>query len=342
MTAEFEHQTRQATYQRNTSLEGLLGEINRLLEPVEAGVRERFQKPRWPLILVVGAPRSGTTLMTQWLATLGQFAYPTNLLSRFYQAPYVGALIQQMLTDPAYQFRDEFKELSEARASFDSSLGKTSGLLAPNEFWYFWRRFFPYQDVHYLDHDALAQIDSATFLAELAALEAAFDKPLAMKGMIANCNLDYLDALLDRVVFVYTRRQPFYNTQSLLASRRNYSGNLEEWYSFRPREYARLKEMDPYHQVAGQIHYLNQAIETALARMPEERRLLVEYEDFCESPARVYERLRACCQAQGYEMAPDYRGPERFAATDRVTVADEEALRIQAAIDHFALENAKP
>ena len=110
-----EHQQRQTSYQRNTGLESLLNEINSLLAPVEAGVRERFGKPRLPLILVVGAPRSGTTLVTQWLAAMGGFAYPSNLLSRFFQAPYIGALLQQMLTDPAYQFRDEFSELKNAR-----------------------------------------------------------------------------------------------------------------------------------------------------------------------------------------------------------------------------------
>ena len=56
---------------------------------------ERFSK-----VFVVGALRSGTTLFTQWLATTGLTAYPTNLLSRFYGAPLVGAKIQQLLTDP--------------------------------------------------------------------------------------------------------------------------------------------------------------------------------------------------------------------------------------------------
>lgn len=342
VATEFEHQTRQTTYQRNSSLESLLGEINGLLAPVEAGIRERFDKPRWPLILVVGAPRSGTTLVTQWLAAMGDFAYPSNLLSRFYQAPYVGALLQQMLTDPAFQYRDEFRELQDARASFESSLGKTSGILAPNEFWYFWRRFFPYQDVHHLGPAELANVDSAAFLAELAALEAAFAKPLAMKAMIVNCNLDYLDALLDSVVFVYTKRRPFYNVQSLLQARRNYSGTLDEWYSFRPPEYPQLRQMDPYHQVAGQIHYLNQAIETALARLPEARRLVVDYEDFCRSPADVYQGLRTCCLAQGYEMPAEYSGPDTFATTDRVTVPDQEALRITEAIHHFHPEPPLP
>ena len=156
--------------------------------------------------------------------------------------------------------------------------------------------------------------------------------------MIANCNLEYLDGLLDQAVFVYTRRRPFYNVQSLLGARRKYSGNLEDWYSFRPPEYPQLRQLDPYRQVAGQIHFLNRAIEAALDRIPEERQLRVQYEDFCAAPDRVYQRLRACCQAQGYEMAADYVGPGEFAVTDRVLVNDEEARRIHDAIDHFSAE----
>ena len=38
------------------------------------------------VVLVVGGPRSGSTVMMQWLASSGVFAYPSNLLSRFYRA----------------------------------------------------------------------------------------------------------------------------------------------------------------------------------------------------------------------------------------------------------------
>jgi hypothetical protein len=342
MASEFEHLVRQESHRRNLNLEDLLKELNELLAPVEQSVQVRFQAPRWPVVLVVGAPRSGTTLMTQWLAASGQFAYPSNLLSRFYRAPYIGARIQQLLTDPAYQYRAEFAELSHARPSFESSLGKTQGILAPNEFWYFWRRFFPYQDIHYLNQEALANIDKATFISEIAAIEGAFGKAVAMKGMIVNCNLEYINSILDKAVFVYTKRKPFYNVQSLLSARRDYSGTIDDWYSFRPQEYPILKELDPYLQVAGQIHYLNQAIETALREMPAERQLQVQYEDFCGDPAKVYAQLRACCLAQGYELDANYLGPSNFSATDRITATTEETRRIVDAIAYFSPESAQP
>ena len=157
-------------FARNADLEKLLAELNTLLGNAEDQVLEDFHHPRFPLVMVVGAPRSGTTLMMQWLANSGAFAYPSNLLSRFYQAPYIGAKIQQLLTDPRFAFRDELQEWRQMEPNWENELGKTSGTLAPNEFWYFWRRFFSYPDVQFLDDAALAQVDIPTLAAELDAL----------------------------------------------------------------------------------------------------------------------------------------------------------------------------
>ena len=95
-------------FKRNVDLEALLDELSVLLGPVENKILKHYASPQYPGLLIIGAPRSGTTLMLQWLAQTGKFVYPTNLLSRFYAAPYIGVKIQQLLTDPAYRFRDEF------------------------------------------------------------------------------------------------------------------------------------------------------------------------------------------------------------------------------------------
>jgi hypothetical protein len=165
---------RQQAFRRNERLEALLQEINEMLETAEDRILENYRMPRYPVIFIVGCARAGSTLMLQWLASTEKFAYPTNLLSRFYAAPYIGARIQQVLTDPQFNFRDEFDDLNP-KIHFSSELGKTRGTLAPNEFWYFWRRFFHYGEIQQLDEDALKRVDVLKFVSELAALEAAFD-----------------------------------------------------------------------------------------------------------------------------------------------------------------------
>src|SRR5690606_6790054 len=138
------------------------------------GSEERYSK-----IFVVGALRSGTTLLTQWLADSGMVAYPTNLLSRFYAAPLVGAKIQLLLTDPRYNFRNEILDFN-GEINFSSENGKTQGALAPNEFWYFWRRFLPFDEFDYMPPEELRQrANLEGFRDELNALANIFNKPFA-------------------------------------------------------------------------------------------------------------------------------------------------------------------
>jgi hypothetical protein len=98
---------RKKEHQKNEKLEDLLILLNDVLWIAEEKAISKFEQPQFPVLLVVGCPRSGSTLITQWLSNLGVFSYPSNLLSRFFKAPYIGALIQKMLTDPDYAFQDE-------------------------------------------------------------------------------------------------------------------------------------------------------------------------------------------------------------------------------------------
>ena len=250
---------RQKDFRRNEDLEDLLKEINGILETAEDDILKNYVKPRYPVVFIVGCARAGSTLTLQWLANTGNFAYPTNLLSRFYAAPYIGARIQRLLTDPRFNFRDEFYDFDQ-QVNLSSELGKTRGILAPNEFWYFWRRFFHYGEIQQLDEDALKQVDAVKFVSELAALEAAFEKPFVLKAHIINWNIPFVANSFDKVLFIHVVRQPLHNAQSLLESRNKYFGTIDKWYSFKPPEFEQLRKNSPYEQVAGQIFFTNEAI----------------------------------------------------------------------------------
>lgn len=328
---------RSEQYQRNPRLEALLEELGALFAPVEAQVVDGLRAPERPVVLVVGAPRSGTTLLMQWLAQLDLFAYPTNLLARFYRAPYIGARIQQLLTDPAYAYRDELGDLQAAKGGFDSDLGKTRGALAPSEFWYFWRRFFPAADEDWSQPSEHAGLEGRDrFLKELAALERAFARPLAMKAMIANWNLPVLDALLERVVFLHVRRDPLYNAQSLLQARERFFGDRTRWYSFKPPQAAQLEGLDPVEQVVGQVVLTQHAIAQGLSAIACDRRLEVDYEAFCADPRACFATLAERLAGQGFDAPGAYAGPESFAVSNAWRLGAAERARAEAAIRSFA------
>ncbi len=325
-------ETRRGEHRRNPELEALLGELARDLAPVAANLHAPADAPTRPPVFIVGCPRSGTTLAYQWLAASGLFTYPTNFTARFPTAPWLAERVQRLLRDPACDFRGELTlEASDRPASFHSHLGKTRGPFAPHEFWFWWRRFVPGGRTHALDAGQLARVDTARLLGELAAWEAVLGKPILMKAMILDWNLPWLARLLPRAVFVHVSRDPVLTMQSLLAARAEFFGHAEDWYSFRPPEYAALRGRDPIDQVAGQVAHTERAVRAGLAELPASRRLTVAYEDLCRDPAAVHGELRDRLGAQGWVLPADYVGPASFPVRDALRGTPAENLRLQEA-----------
>jgi len=309
---------RTGDFQRNKALENLLFGLNGDLQASEKILLDQYANKSmdYPLILVMGPLRSGTTLFTQWLANTGLVSYPTNLLSRFYQAPILGAKIQLLLTDPRYNFRDELGEFSQ-QAEYKSENGKTKGVLAPNEFWYFWRRFLadPSRDV-WTDDELRQSMDIQTMKSELIGMMDVFQKPFSAKAMLFNYNIPFLDSVLDKVIFVQIKRDPVANVASVLDARKRQLGSEKEWYSFKIPEYESLKDLDAISQASGQVQYINQAVIEGLSGVDDSRKLIVQYEDFCRSPEQVYENIKPkiIMQNNSYNLLP-YTGPASFEKT---------------------------
>ncbi len=315
---------RTESFQRNETLESLLTEINAELWIVEKQLLKSKQ-PDYPVIFIVGPLRSGSTLMMQWLANSGIFAYPTNLLSRFYQAPIIGAKIQLLIADDRYNFRDELKDFS-GPVDFSSVNGKTKGALAPNEFWYFWRRFLPFTELDFLPTEQLLQVsDTKTLIAEFSGMMNVFQKPMALKAMILNYNIDFLDQLLEKAIFIYTKRAPLCNIESALEARERQLGSIDEWYSFKIPEYPDLKNLNPYEQVAGQIYYTNKAVEEGLSKVDEHKKITIQYEKFCENPKVFYDELCDKLKMNSFEVHKSYNLSEKFEVT-RKAVKDTNVL----------------
>lgn len=306
-------ESRTKDFTRNVVLEAMLKEVNTLLESVEHKIITEYQKPTLPMVFIMGAHRSGTTLFMQWLANTGIVAYPTNLLSRFYQAPIIGAKIQLLLTDPRYNFRDELGEFVQ-QTQYQSENGKTKGVLAPNEFWYFWRRFLAdlERDV-WTDQELKQSMNTQTMLAELAGLMDVFHKPFAAKGMLFNYNIPFFDSLFEKVLFVQIKRDIASNVASVLEARQRQLGSATAWYSFKIPEYDMLKNLDPITQATGQVHYINQAVTAGMSKVAEHRKLVVQYEDFCANPRLVFDQIVAKLKLD--QEIKDYSGSESFKLT---------------------------
>jgi hypothetical protein len=302
---------RTSSFSRNTDLEILLKDINSNLWFSEQTLLQQQGELQYLIILVMGPHRSGSTLFMQWLANTGLVAYPTNLLSRFYQAPIIGAKIQLLLTDPRFNFRDELGEFTQ-QAEYRSEIGKTKGVLAPNEFWYFWRRFLadPSRDI-WTDEELRQSMDTRTLLAELVGMMNVFQKPFAAKGMLFNYNIPFLDSVLDKVIFVQIKRDIETNTASVLEARKRQLGDEAAWYSFDIPEKKELMKLNPHEQARGQIEAINSAVDKGMSQVDSSRKLFVQYEEFCANPASCFQEITKKIGMDNIQ----YSGPDSFIKT---------------------------
>lgn len=315
-------------FARDNRLETALGQMNAALSTAGTGP---YDKPKYPVIIIVGCPRSGTTPALQWLSATGRFAYPSNLLARFYENPYVGALTQRVLID-----FDAGNQIGmQQPEGFSSQLGKTMGGSAPSEFWYFWRRFFKFGELQQMPKETVSASDHAAFLKGLAGIEAVFDRPVVLKGMIMNWHLPFLDTLLDKVVFLNMERESFYTAQSLYHARQKFFGSVNNWYSFKPAEYNFLKDRSPIEQVAGQAVYTRSAVREGLASIANEKQLTLQLEDLCNNTETAYSRLQDKLEEQGYQLEQLDGSQPELKFRREITLSKDLATELEEAIDKF-------
>jgi len=317
--------TRTKKFKVNDTLEDFLNEINNDLWHSEKILLNKAE-PDYPIIFMMGTQRSGSTLFLQWLANLEDIAYPTNFMSRLYKTPIIASKLQLLLTDERYNYRNEIKDFNSS-INFKSENGKTKGALSPNEFWYFWKRFLPYKDLDYLSTEELFEkVDVETLKAEFTGITDVYKKPFAIKSMILNYNIDFLNKIFEKAIFIYNKREVLANIESTLNARQEQFGTINEWYSFKIPEYSKLKNLNPYEQVAGQIYHINRAVETGLENVEDHKKMVVNYEEFCENPERFYIELKAKLKLQGYLIESEYKGPESFNTT-RKEVTNENIIK---------------
>jgi hypothetical protein len=164
-----------------------LEQLNDVVARGEDNLDFRPEHPHHPVILIVGAPRSGTTVLMQWLQHVG-FAVPSNIAARFPRNPFFAGMLQRLLSDPTLNFHDELT-IPGTQHAFHSDYGKTQSPLAPHEFSFFFRRFFPVTVGEKLDERALRNCDVDGFLRGVSMFGAALDKPVVLKGLIIQYNL---------------------------------------------------------------------------------------------------------------------------------------------------------
>jgi hypothetical protein len=270
---------------------------NALLIPRNERLVSRHQSERWPIVLLVGAPRSGTTLLSQLMARHLEVAWIDNAAARYWMVPVEG-LRRSLSRGP----------VGSASIALRSWLGAGEGAAAPHEFGWFWQWFGEFPDADELDAAELERVRWDALRRQLCAMSGLASRPLVLKSLTY---VDYQIAALARTLphvrFVHIRREPRFAVRSILAARRARYGDESHWWSVRPRAWREWSALDPVAQVCRQVAHATRAIDAALAGPARGLGLRLDYEQLVADPA-------AALAAVGAHVGAGLRDPDGLAA----------------------------
>ncbi len=256
----------------------------------------------YPILFVLGVPRSGTTLLAQLIAHSFDIGYINNFIARFWLAPVTGIRLSKIL-------------FTEKHTDYQSRYATTGHITDLHAFGYFWRHWFRAETLTDFARaqERAAEIDWPGLRRTLLNIQHEFDRPLVFKNLFGGYYIERLLRLLGKAVFVYIERDPVDSAISILKARREYYDDPNLWWSTVPPEYEWLKDRPYMEQIAGQVYYLRRLYRQQISAVGQERVISLTYRELCASPAGILRRIQERCrQWFGVEIEMTATPPESF------------------------------
>ena len=289
--------------------------VNSLLDPVERVFAPRKSAFAFPPVFIIGAPRSGSTLLFQTLVNAYRFGYLSNLHCLCYGFPY---LLQVLVG----------RRLPDVNSSYTSTYGYIEGLSSPSEcgeFWYRWFRrrpqYIPLEEIDLAGLRSLRQV--------LIGLTDTFGLPLLFKNMPCALRLQPLSAILPEARFLFVRRHALWTAQSILFARLQVHGNKATWWSMEPPNVESLRNLPPEEQAVRQIAAIHELIDRDRRTIGEERFLEISFEDFCRNVHETLEQVAHFLQQGSVGLTPRSSVPETFPVSQTVGLPQDEFQKLQ-------------
>ena len=264
-----------------------------------------------PVVFIVGAPRSGTTIVYQHLVNKFHFSYFSNISKRLSPFAIPSAVLGR------YFFRYEPTD--------SSRFGITDGAMGPSDGWGIFHRWFPRHGAS--GHGTVRGLHELKNIVRI--YEKLFDAPFINKNNANAMRIRELAGLFPDAAFVHVHRSPIQTVFSLLDARRKQKLGADEWWGPIPPDLVSCQFESEEARVVRQVAGLEDTIRDSLKAVPESHRISVSYESFCQDPAWLCGRIEAFYANIGYALKPRLGDvPEKYHVSSKESLYDDMAVQL--------------
>ncbi len=226
-------------------------------------------------VFIIGAPRSGSTILYQLITSYFDFLYINNFINLAREITFIGFLLNHKFLK------------KKAHNSFESKFGDTSndGLLAPNEglFWYKW---LP-KNKHYVHPDELSIKQKQAMKDYFHAIMNKTQKSLVIKNLSFSMRLELIKDLFPDAKIIFIRRNPVNIVQSIYKVKRKLNIKDNQLWSIKPPNYKELEKLPIIEQVVKQVFYIEKNIFDSLSKYNQEQYIELKYEELKDCREKI-------------------------------------------------------
>ena len=270
------------------------------LEKISGYLYPINKKEKYLPIFILGAPRSGSTLLIQSMIHYFDIAYMTNFTRNFFKVPLTGLWLQQHLFT------------KKPPMNFNSKFGKTSGIWGPNEAAEFWYQWFPSGEDIFVGEGDISKEILRDIRKKIMGLIGISKSPFLFKNLHNCMRILPLRKAVPESIFIVCYRDPVDIAQSILQCREKILGSKSLWWSVPPREYNEIKNKPPLQQVAEQVHYIYKQIEKDLSKGDTEYVFNLHYSDLCNNPTQTMRAIKDWVEKQNIQLIRQFDLPDTF------------------------------
>ncbi len=220
-------------------------------------------------VFIIGAPRTGSTILYQLITNKLSVLYPDNLVNLFRRNFYFGFLLSQKYFQ------------NQPHNCFASDYGNTAkfGLHAPSECGGFWYRWLP-TNKHYIKKGELNSNSIDQIKNNIFSVINRFNGTLVIKNLSLGQRMALISEIAPNAKFLIIKRDPLFVAQSLYIGRQRKGIKNNEIWSIVPLDGHSLRKLNIHEHIVKQIFYLEKQIFQDKVLFPEKNILELTYERF--------------------------------------------------------------